>query len=175
MSEREHMLGRDWKDNMKLCQYCITNILEGKESWEYHHQSYAFLEKSCAIDTDTSKDVHGGQKKKERCLFCSTLKTDVDNLAPHLQRQKYTKSWPAYRWNIRSLSRIRESLEAIVVTFRYVPPANHEDRDTAVDIVLPTRTFFLFPEEGEAMQRDSLSTSPESYSTSHPAARSKCG
>jgi hypothetical protein len=100
-------------------------------------------------------------------LFCSTLRTDVDDLAPHLRRQEHTKSWPAYRWNIRSLSRIRESLEAIVVTFRYVPPANPEDRDTAVDIVLPTRTFFLFPEEGEAMQRDSLSTSPESYSTSH--------
>lgn len=136
---------------MKLCEYCIKNILESKEPWEYHHGSYASLENSCALESKTSLDVPKSQLKKERCLFCSTLKTDVDNLAPHLQNQKHAKSWPAYRWNIRSLSRIRESLEAVVVTFRYIPPADREDCDPKVDVALPTRTFYLFPEKGKTM------------------------
>ncbi|KAH7086741.1 heterokaryon incompatibility protein-domain-containing protein [Paraphoma chrysanthemicola] len=132
---------------MKLCEYCINSILENKVPWDYHHGSYTSLESSCALNVESAPNAPKGQQKKERCLFCLTLKTDVDNLAPHLKKEENTTSWPAYRWNIRSLSRTRESLEAVVVTFRYVLPATSNGYDAAVDVALPTRTFYLFPEE----------------------------
>ncbi|KAF2036010.1 HET-domain-containing protein [Setomelanomma holmii] len=129
---------------MKLCQYCIQNILESGEAWEYHHGSHPALQSSCVWETE---DGFTGLKKKESCLFCCTMKNDVDALAPHLQKEEHVKAWPVYRWNIRSLSRIRESLEAVVVTFRYVPPEAAADGKVGIDSALPTRTFYLIPEE----------------------------
>lgn len=59
--------------------------------------------------------------------------------------------WPIYRWSIRSLAKIRESAETVVVTFRYVPPekklGDHSSGQQA-NLKLPTRTFFLFPDTG---------------------------
>jgi hypothetical protein len=124
---------------MKLCEYCIKNVLQSKESWDYHHASYH--------STDGNPSLGGSAI--ERCLFCATLKEDIDGLAPHLQDKKNTGAWPVHRWNIRGLSKIRESLDTVVVTFRYVPPSNVVQHDSAEAIDLPSRTFFLFPENGE--------------------------
>lgn len=120
---------------MKLCQYCIANVLESKVSWDYHNHSYDALTPS----------------PKYRCLFCSTLRKDIKRVAPWLKESDYAESWPVYRWSIRSLARVRESLETVVVTFRYVPPKKRPDRmgsKEEEDIELPTRTFFLFPDKG---------------------------
>jgi hypothetical protein len=119
---------------MKLCDYCITNILESKVSWNYHSHSYDAL-------TPASK---------YQCLFCSTLRRDIRRVAPWLKESDYAESWPVYRWSIRSLAKIRESPETVVVTFRYVPPAKRPSGrayEEDNDIGLPTRTFFLFPDE----------------------------
>ena len=121
---------------MKLCDYCIANVLESKVSWDYHNHSYDALTPS----------------SKNQCLFCSTLRKDIRRVAPWLKEWDYADSWPVYRWSIRSLAKIRESPETVVVTFRYVPPAqrpNGATGDEADDIQLPTRTFLLFPEQGE--------------------------
>ncbi|KAJ4987408.1 heterokaryon incompatibility protein [Stagonosporopsis vannaccii] len=119
---------------MKLCDYCIVNVLESTVSWDYHSHSYDAL-------TPSSKD---------RCLFCSTLRKDIRRLAPWLTESDYAEFWPVYRWSIRSAAKIRESPETVVVTFRYVPPKKMPGVDASRDqdsIDLPTRTFFLFPDE----------------------------
>ncbi|KAF1837496.1 HET-domain-containing protein [Decorospora gaudefroyi] len=132
---------------MKLCQYCIKNILESEESWDYHRRSWKSLE--CEWDTDqqvprATEQADMAQKKKVPCLFCSTLKNDIEKLAPLLQEARYASAWPVCRWNIRSLAKMQESLETVVVTFRYVPPVKFPGFE---QVELPTRTFFLFPEE----------------------------
>ncbi|KAF2627960.1 HET-domain-containing protein [Macroventuria anomochaeta] len=119
---------------MKLCDYCITNVLGSKESWDYHNHSYDALTPS----------------SKNRCLFCSTLRKDLRRVAPWLKESDYAESWPVYRWSIRSLTKIRESPETVVVTFRYVPPKKRpgiEANEEQDRIDLPTRTFFLFPDK----------------------------
>lgn len=121
---------------MKLCDYCIANVLESKASWDYHSHSYDAL-------TPSTKD---------QCLFCSTLRKDIRRVAPWLKEWDYAGSWPVYRWSIRSLAKIRESPETVVVTFRYVPPAKRPDGMASVeeeDIELPTRIFLLFPDSGK--------------------------
>lgn len=119
---------------MKLCEYCVTNVLESKVSWDYHSHSYRALE----------------VESKFQCLFCSTLREDIKRVAPWLKESDYTGTWPIYRWSIRSLVKIRESPETVVVTFRYVPPEKGPDGDSSKkdDIELQKRTFFLFPENG---------------------------
>ena len=69
-----------------------------------------------------------------------------------MKESDYAGAWPLYRWSIRSLAKIRESPETVVVTFRYVPPAKRPNGiagSEEEDIELPTRTFLLFPDEGE--------------------------
>lgn len=123
---------------MKVCEYCATTVLESKLSWDFHNHSY-----------DALKPL-----PKERCVFCAQLRKDVKQVAPSLQGSDYTSSWPVYRWSIRSLAKIRESPETIVVTFRYVSaeegpngehPSNEHERFN-----LPTRTFYLFPDKGKS-------------------------
>ncbi|KAH6638301.1 heterokaryon incompatibility protein-domain-containing protein [Boeremia exigua] len=119
---------------MKLCDYCIANVLESDVSWDFHNHSYDALTPS----------------SKYRCLFCSTLRKDIRRVAPWLKESDYAESWPVYRWSIRSLAKIRESPETAVVTFRYVPPKKRLAVGVDADldnIDLPTRTFFLFPDE----------------------------
>ncbi|KAJ8112154.1 hypothetical protein OPT61_g5416 [Boeremia exigua] len=119
---------------MKLCDYCVANVLESNVSWDFHNHTYDAL-------TPSSKD---------RCLFCSTLRKDIRRLAPWLKESDYAESWPVYRWSIRSLAKIRESPETVVVTFRYVPPKKRPAVEVGGgqdSIDLPTRTFLLFPEK----------------------------
>lgn len=120
---------------MKLCDYCIINVLESKVSWNFHNHSYDALTPS----------------SKFQCLFCATLRKDIRQFAPWLRESDYEESWPVYRWSIRSQAKIRESPETVVVTFRYVPPKKRPGIDTSEkedSIELPTRTFFLFPDKG---------------------------
>ncbi|KAF1840464.1 tol protein [Cucurbitaria berberidis CBS 394.84] len=118
------------------------------QSWDYHHGSYASLNKSHEWEAEHQTPSKASKEaKKERCLFCSTLHDDIEKLAPKLQSAEYAAAWPVCRWNIRSLAKIRESLETIVVTFRYVPPTSEIDDMGGANAELPTRTFFLFPEE----------------------------
>ena len=122
---------------MRLCEYCIENILKNTESWGYH-RCYACLREGSEW---TVHDV----EKNERCLFCWTLRHDVETLEPELKEH----SGPVYRWSIRSLSRIRESLETVIVAFRQIPKAN-EDGGIGEEILLPERTFYFFPEDAIA-------------------------
>jgi len=127
---------------MKLCEYCIEHILKSKESWNYLRCETCVTENPTTIQSSTPKRPRK-PRKTERCLFCSTLLDDIETHAPHLH------SFNGYRWTIRSLSRIRESLETIVVTFHpittqfSVPHPTH----TSSAPNLPTRAFYLFPEE----------------------------
>lgn len=137
---------------MKLCSYCIGNVLQSQESWNYHHPSYKSLEEHHQWGSGSVGNAAENKSKKEGCLFCWTLHQDLEKLAPELKKGRNSGAWPVYRWNIRKLSKIRESLETVVVTFRYVPPELVEGRIPVpkdfVEVELPTRTFFLFPEEG---------------------------
>ncbi|KAF2468285.1 HET-domain-containing protein [Lindgomyces ingoldianus] len=122
---------------MKLCAYCESHILDSQQSWGTHHESYALLKHA----------------SNNRCLFCYTLQEDIATFAPGLKELGGENFWPVYRWSIRSLAKIRESLETVVVRFRPIPrPANGDEnlelRTKAEDAEeLPTRTFFFFPEE----------------------------
>jgi hypothetical protein len=135
------------KTTMRLCNYCIENIFESEESWDYHRSSWKSLEGEWDTDKAPSRAAEASRtQKKGYCLFCSTLKEDIEKLAPLLRDVKYTDAWPVCRWNIRSLATIRESLETVVVTFRYVPPVSEITVVGYEEVGLPTRTFFLFPE-----------------------------
>lgn len=123
---------------MRLCASCIDNILRSAESWELH-RCYNCLEQGAKrkrnVSPGSTKHEASGQGREEDpCLFCSALCEDIDRKAPHLE--EYTG--PIHRWSIRSLSRIRESLETVVLTFYPLP-------DLASN--LPVRTFYLFPED----------------------------
>ncbi|KAF2679352.1 HET-domain-containing protein [Lentithecium fluviatile CBS 122367] len=130
---------------MRLCEFCIDTIFKSKESWE-KHRSYAELEESAewsvpveASDLQKTREA----QKKDRCLFCSALHSDIDRHAPELKNH----NGPIHRWTIRSLSRIRESLETVVVTFHPIPITPERADDTVKEAKLPTRTFYCFPEE----------------------------
>lgn len=139
---------------MELCQYCIETILESKESWDYHkcdvcvqHDEDASQRSanSTATAHETAAQKTAAAAAPEgRCLFCSTLREDVETLAPDL------RPLAEYRWTIRSLSRIRESLETVVVTFHPVPPPSASTapapKGALAPTDLPTRTFYFFPE-----------------------------
>lgn len=133
---------------MRLCDYCVENILENEESWNYH-RCYGCLRASSEwVVPATEKSLRiEGQKKKpekiERCLFCWTLRHDVETVEPGWKE----RSGPVYRWNKRSLAKIRESLTTVVVTFRPIPVAKKEGDAVVEEIDLPTRTFYLFPED----------------------------
>lgn len=140
---------------MKLCTFCQEKVLGSELSWDYHHGSYTSLEQSASFVSEVDPF------KRERCLFCSTLKQDIDEIAPTLKDEKRRDEWPVYRWSIRSLARIRESLETVVVTFREIATINdsqdgkkakemHDDSEENKEDMkpLPTRAFYLFPEEG---------------------------
>jgi hypothetical protein len=123
----------------------MENILKSKESGD-NHRRYVELEEGAqwkvpVVEPDL-KEIE--QKHKlASCLFCSTLRDDVRTNTPHLK--DHTK--PTHRWTIRSLSRISESLETVVVTFHplsNLPPASDS---TGKGTKLPTRTFYFFPEE----------------------------
>ncbi|OAL56018.1 HET-domain-containing protein [Pyrenochaeta sp. DS3sAY3a] len=129
---------------MKICDYCVRNILMSKESWDFHHGSFAALEKCSGWERVATKEPTG--TKPDRCLFCSTLIKDIQELAPTLQQPEYAALWPVYRWNIRTLARIQESLETVVVTFRSIARNNDTEDGGINSNFLPTRTFFLFPE-----------------------------
>ncbi|KAF1959260.1 HET-domain-containing protein [Byssothecium circinans] len=120
---------------MKLCGYCVENILKSDESWDYH-RTYTDLKAGSEWTVE-----RGG--KPERCLFCSTLRQDIETLAPELKESNE----PIYRWNIRSLARIRESLETIVVTFRQNPITRNDGDVLIEEAKLPERTFYFFPED----------------------------
>jgi hypothetical protein len=132
---------------MRLCNHCIKNILQSGQSWDYH----AFYEDWFEQQKHPPQNIVELQPERARCLFCWTLHQDIEALAPDLKHLENAPAWPVHRWNIRSLSKIRESPETVVVTFRYVPPAKlDKSPKNLVDLELPTRTFFLFPEDGEA-------------------------
>ena len=119
---------------MKLCTFCTTTILETTATWAEHHKSYEALK----------------QSSEERCLFCKTLHDDITSITLELQEEGEVKEWPVWRWTIRSLAKIRESLETVVVTFRQIPKEGGEGGEGEGERVkLPTRVFYLFPEEGE--------------------------
>jgi hypothetical protein len=134
---------------MRLCSYCIKNILESGVSWNYHRRSWKSLDGEWDKDQPPPETAEAATRpqKKNGCLFCSTLMEDIEKLAPLLKDVKYKDAWPVCRWNIRSLAKIRESLETIVVTFRYVPPVSEITVVGYEEVGLPTRTFFLFSEE----------------------------
>lgn len=116
-----------------------------KESWGFHHGSFAALGKCSGRERTTTKEPTW--TNPDRCLLCSTLANDIQELAPTLQQPGYADLWPVYRWNIRTLARIQESLETVVVTFRSVA-RNSDIEDVRINSdYLPTRTFFLFPED----------------------------
>lgn len=126
---------------MKVCEYCVTTVLENKLSWDYHNHSYDAL-------TPLPKD---------RCVFCAQLREDVKQVSPSLSELDYTTSWPVYRWSIRSLAQIRESPETVVVTFRYVStekvPGRSRSSNERELVNLPTRIFYLFPDKGKSKSR----------------------
>ncbi|KAF1946296.1 HET-domain-containing protein [Clathrospora elynae] len=133
---------------MRLCKYCIENILESKESWEYHRGSWESLVGEWDTDEPPCTPERASTtERRENCLFCSTLRQDIEKLAPALTEERYAVAWPVCRWNIRSLAKIQESLETVVVTFRYVPPVSEIKVVGYKEVELPTRTFFLFPED----------------------------
>jgi hypothetical protein len=130
---------------MKLCEYCIEHILKSKESWDYHRCDTCVNEKSGTTSQPSAHKRHPKVEKEDCCLFCSTLLDDIE---------KHVGSVSGYRWTIRSLSRIRESLETIVVTFHPIPtPSSSPPQIPSVpnvaaqDVSLPTRKFYLFPED----------------------------
>ncbi|KAH7123678.1 heterokaryon incompatibility protein-domain-containing protein [Dendryphion nanum] len=111
---------------MKLCDFCMTHILEEtKSTWGKHHESYASLEESAA----------GG------CLICNGLKGAI---VPELKKEENQGEWPVYRWSIRCLARIRESPESVVITFRFIPRKTSWEKPINA---LPTKSFYMFPEE----------------------------
>lgn len=115
----------------------MTTVLESKLSWDYHNHPY-----------DALKPL-----PKDRCVFCAQLREDVKQLAPSLNESDYTQSWPLYRWSIRSLAKIRESPETVVVTFRYVSAEDVPNGEISgtehKNVNLPTRVFYLFPDRGK--------------------------
>jgi hypothetical protein len=132
---------------MKFCEYCIANILKSRESWDYHRCETCAKERS----EPTAPFVHKGPQqaeKNERCLFCSTLLNDIERFVPRLDSSK------SHRWTVRSLSRIKESLETVVVTFHPLAAEAllSQTTGTSKDAVqeasggLPTRRFYFFPE-----------------------------
>lgn len=154
---------------MKVCAYCVENVLESGESWDYH-RCYACLKKSSewsaslierSTASDTATGAVAGSDKKERCLFCRTLREDIETIAPALKNN----NGPIYRWNIRSLAKIRESLETVVVTFRQVPTKRTMGDAVVDEIELPDRTFYLFPEDAMVQ----LPTSEELGPSTDPA------
>ncbi|KAH8733001.1 heterokaryon incompatibility protein-domain-containing protein [Phaeosphaeriaceae sp. PMI808] len=132
---------------MKLCDYCIKNILQSEKYWDYHHPIYTSLTACHEWTTEVPEGTNESEVKKARCLFCATLKDDIDSIAPHLRTKENTSVWPVYRWNIRSMSKIRESPETVVVTFRYVPAKGMEGKCDTNEVILPTRTFLFFPKK----------------------------
>jgi hypothetical protein len=118
---------------MKLCTFCTTTILESTSTWAEHHNSYEALK----------------QSSDERCLFCKTLHDGITSIALELQEEGEVKEWPVWRWTIRSLAKIRESLETVVVTFRQIPKGGEGGGGEGGRVKLPTRVFYLFPEDGE--------------------------
>lgn len=137
---------------MQLCDYCVEHILESSESWDYH-KCYGCLKDGSEHATTAESGVKKIRfedetitKKREeasQCLFCETLRRDIDKIAPELRRH----SNPIYRWSIRNLSKIRESFETVVITFRQVPTYRREEDKEVEQTILPERTFYLFPEE----------------------------
>lgn len=127
---------------MKLCEYCIASILESRKSWDYHRCTTCAKERA----QSAAQSVHStpsNLEKPERCVFCSTILEDIAQFAPHLDSSN------SHRWSIRSLSRIRESLETIVVTFHPLPlpaPDLSVSQDAEREASLPTRKFYFFPE-----------------------------
>jgi hypothetical protein len=130
---------------MRLCGHCIEKILKSKESGG-NHRCFVDLEKGAQWTAPVLKRNLKATEQNEKlvsCLFCSTLRDDVSTIAPHLKDHNE----PTHRWTIRSLSRIRESLETVVVTFHPLPNLPLAEGDTGKRAKLPRRTFFLFPEE----------------------------
>jgi hypothetical protein len=130
---------------MRLCGYCIDGILRSKESGGNHRRCVE-LEKGTqwkVSDTGIELEATEGKQKLVSCLFCSTLRDDVNTTTPNLKNHNE----PIHRWTIRSLSRIRESLETLVVTFHPLPKLPLASDSTGRGVRLPTRTFFLLPEE----------------------------
>jgi hypothetical protein len=120
-----------------ICEFCVKAILASGKPWDYHQKTLSDLQTSNA------------------CVFCSRLLQDVEErcatTSPPLTN---AANWPLHRWSVRRPGRIRESADAVIVTFR---PTSHDgDRDTgqhdeqpAVETALPERAFYLFPEEGK--------------------------
>jgi hypothetical protein len=119
-----------------ICDFCKRSILESGKSWDFHQKSFDSLKKAA----------------KGRCTFCSALAEEVE--AAEKRTASHTGLiWPLYRWNVRSLGRIRESKETVAVTFRPVPRGDDYWRDgkqgsSAADSAFSERIFYLFPEKG---------------------------
>ncbi|PVI08227.1 HET-domain-containing protein [Periconia macrospinosa] len=140
---------------MQLCDFCVEHILESSKSWDYH-KCYTCLKEDSEWSTlvesspgkvrfegDVTKNVNEKKEAKSRCLFCWTLSQDVHNVAPELEEHHK----PIYRWSMRSLSTIRESLETVVIAFKQVPLIKKEGNIELEQVTLPERTFYLFPEK----------------------------
>ncbi|KAF2795819.1 HET-domain-containing protein [Melanomma pulvis-pyrius CBS 109.77] len=162
---------------MKLCNYCQTSVLASPLSWDEHHLSYSSLVASSEWESDEDppsatrsplSHQHPG-RILPRCLFCWTLRSDIEALGPGLKDEKRQSEWPLYRWSIRSLARIRESGETVVVTFRQIVREEGEyerqGQGEAAEIELPTRTFYLFPED----DLGSLPTAKELSPSTNPS------
>ncbi|KAF2636216.1 HET-domain-containing protein [Massarina eburnea CBS 473.64] len=145
---------------MQLCDYCIESILKSEESWDYHRCCVCFKNglEWTASNLEGLDEAHPS-RKTERCLFCSRLRQDIEKFAPELQE----RNGPIYRWSIRTLAKIRESLETIVVTFRQVPVEKNESGVSMEEVKLPETTFYFFPESQNlpAIEELGTSTNPE--------------
>lgn len=141
---------------MKLCEECVNVILKSREVWGVH-KSYAYLKESSEwvervtqefLDSNPHRQVHNKVfEKNERCLFCWTLYCDIEKAIERGNSELKEHKGPIHRWNMRTLARIRESLETVAVTFRQIPRQKKEEETATEEITLPTRTFYLFPED----------------------------
>ncbi|KAI0533542.1 hypothetical protein GGR58DRAFT_506222 [Xylaria digitata] len=114
----------------RVCDFCVTNILESQKLQGFHHTNYDELSLSAS----------------QKCPFCLILNEDIEQDESPSSVSGFEK--PIYRWTIRPGGKIRESQAYVFVTFRPILPGPDSSDATAIE-GLKERIFYLVPEEGK--------------------------
>ncbi|KAI0438976.1 heterokaryon incompatibility protein-domain-containing protein [Xylaria telfairii] len=88
----------------KVCDFCVTNILQSRKPSGDHHADHEGL----------------GLSASQRCPFCLVLNEDINGNKSTRFNSRFKD--PIYRWTIRPAGKIRESQAYVILTFRPILP-----------------------------------------------------
>lgn len=115
---------------VRVCDYCEKYVCESNALWGRHHDNFDHLKASA----------------DEFCVFCSSLLRAIKD---HYEYPRELKL-PLYRWNIRRLTRVRETRDIVSIIFRPLDVAQDEDKVGEKGGALPEKIFHFYREDGES-------------------------